>query len=58
VSVGIALSDSRGFTSAAALAQAAAEMKTVAKRQIEGRVATDRRHSRVEARSEAHFRRA
>jgi PleD family two-component response regulator len=56
VSVGIALSDSRAFTTAAALAQAAAEMKTVAKRQLERRVATDRRHSRVGARSEAHFR--
>jgi GGDEF domain-containing protein len=58
VSVGIALSDSRTFTTAAALAQAAAEMKTVAKRQVERRVALDRRHSRAEPRSEASFHRA
>jgi hypothetical protein len=58
VSAGIALSDSRSFATAAALAQAAAEMKTVAKRQIERRVATDRRHSRAEVHSEEHFRRA
>jgi len=58
VSVGIALSDSRAFTTAAALAQAAAEMKTVAKRQIERRVALDRRHARVDLRSEASFRRS
>jgi PleD family two-component response regulator len=58
VSVGIALSDARAFSTAAALAQAAAEMKTVAKRQIERRVALDRRHARVESRSEVSFRRS
>jgi DNA-binding response OmpR family regulator len=59
VSVGIALSDSRVFPSAAALAQAAAEMKTVAKRESGGRVALDRRHAtatRVELRPEASLR--
>ena len=58
VSVGIAVSDARGFTTAAALAQAAAEMKTVAKRQIERRVALDRRHARAESHPEANFRRS
>jgi PleD family two-component response regulator len=58
VSVGIALSDSRVFPTAAALAQAAAEMKTVAKRQGEQRVALDRRHARLESRAEAEFRRS
>jgi hypothetical protein len=47
------------FPSAAALAQAAAEMKTVAKRESGGRVALDRRHAtatRVELRPEASLR--
>ncbi|HEV2251280.1 MAG TPA: response regulator [Candidatus Limnocylindria bacterium] len=52
VSVGIALSDSRAFPTAAALAQAAAEMKTVAKRQRGGRVAVDRRQARAASRSQ------
>ena len=58
VSVGIALSDARAFTTAAALAQAAAEMKSVAKRQIERRVALDRRHSRPELPAGVDFRRS
>ena len=58
VSVGIALSDARAFPTAAALAQAAAEMKTVAKRQSEGRVAVDRRRRSEHTRVEAHFRRS
>jgi len=45
VSVGIARSDSRAFPTAAALAQAAAEMKSVAKAQSGARVALDRRHA-------------
>jgi PleD family two-component response regulator len=58
VSVGVALSSTRAFTTAAALAQAAAEMKTVAKRQTERRVALDRRHARAESPAEASFRRS
>ena len=58
VSVGIALSDARAFPTAAALAQAAAEMKTVAKRQSGGRVAVDRRRRSEQTRVEAHFRRS
>lgn len=45
VSVGIARSDSRAFPTAAALAQAAAEMKSVAKAQSGRRVAIDRRRA-------------
>jgi PleD family two-component response regulator len=58
VSVGIAVSDTQAFPTAAALAQAAAEMKTVAKRQGESRVALDRRHTRGDSRQEADFRRS
>ena len=58
VSVGIALSDARAFPTAAALAQAAAEMKTVAKRQSDGRVAVDRRRRSEHTRVEANFRRS
>ena len=58
VSVGIALSNSRTFPTAAALAQAAAEMKTVAKHQSGRRVALDRRHMSPESRREANFRRS
>ena len=58
VSAGIALSDARAFVTAAALAQAAAEMKTVAKRESARRVAVDRRHTRAEPRAEANFRRS
>jgi len=58
VSVGIARSDARAFPTAAALAQAAAEMKTVAKRQSGQRVALDRRGPRAESRAEAHSRRS
>src|SRR5256714_2726735 len=46
LSVGIAMSDAKAFPTAAALAQTAAEMKTVAKRQHDAHVATDRRHLR------------
>ena len=55
VSVGIALSDLRAFPTAAALAQAAAEMKIVAKKQRDGRVAIDRRHVSNVSRAEANF---
>ena len=58
VSVGIALSDLRAFPTAAALAQAAAEMKTVAKKQRDGRVAVDRRHMSNASRAEAHLSRS
>ena len=58
VSVGIALSDSRTFPTAAALAQAAAEMKTVAKRQSGQRVALDRRHAQVGSHSGADLHRS
>jgi PleD family two-component response regulator len=58
VSAGIALSDSRAFPTAAALAQSAAEMKTVAKSQSGGRVALDRRHTKTSAHSEANYRRS
>jgi GGDEF domain-containing protein len=58
VSAGIALSDSRVFPTAAALAQAAAEMKTVAKGQSGHRVALDRRHTKTATHSEAHLRRS
>ena len=53
VSVGITLSDKRTFPSAAALAQAAAEMKAVAKRQTTQRVALDRRQTAAERAPEA-----
>jgi diguanylate cyclase (GGDEF)-like protein len=58
VSVGIALSDLRAFPTAAALAQAAAEMKTVAKKEREGRVAVDRRHPGTGSHPEANYRRS
>ena len=60
VSVGIAHSDARVFPTAAALAQAAAEMKSVAKAQSGGRVALDRRRTarHAESRPEAHLRRS
>ncbi|MDQ6857956.1 MAG: response regulator [Chloroflexota bacterium] len=58
VSAGIALSDSRAFPTAAALAQAAAEMKTVAKGQNGHRVALDRRHTKPATHSEGNFRRS
>jgi PleD family two-component response regulator len=58
VSVGIALSDRGPFSTAAALAQAAAEMKTVAKRQSERRVALDRRQARGDVQPEAQYRRS
>ena len=58
VSVGIALSDLRRFSTAAALAQAAAEMKTVAKQQSERRVALDRRQARKATQPEAQDRRS
>ncbi len=58
VSAGIAMSDSRVFPTAAALAQAAAEMKTVAKGQSGHRVALDRRHSKPTTQSEGNFRRS
>ncbi len=58
VSVGIALSDLQAFPTAAALAQAAAEMKTVAKRQRDRRVAVDRRHIGPGSNAEANFRRS
>jgi PleD family two-component response regulator len=58
VSVGIALSDLRAFPTAAALAQAAAEMKTVAKSQRDRRVAVDRRHVGTGSHAEASFRRS
>ena len=54
VSVGVALSGSDMFGTAAALAQTAAEMKGVAKAQPGNRVAIDRRNADVMARSEAH----
>jgi len=57
-SVGIALSDLGPFSTAAALAQAAAEMKTVAKRQSERRVALDRRQARGDVQPEAQYRRS
>ena len=58
LSVGIALSDAKAFPTAAALAQTAAEMKTVAKRQHGPHIATDRRHLREAPRPEARFRRS
>ena len=56
VSVGIALSDLRAFPTAAALAQAAAEMKTVAKKEREGHVAVDRRRVDTGSHAEANYR--
>jgi PleD family two-component response regulator len=58
VSVGIALSAAGVFPTAAALAQAAAEMKTVAKSQVERRVALDRRHTPGASPPKAEFRRS
>jgi DNA-binding response OmpR family regulator len=58
LSAGIALSDAKAFPTAAALAQTAAEMKTVAKRQQGAHVATDRRHLREAPRQEQRFRRS
>src|SRR5207245_2642867 len=54
----IVLSASSAFATAAALAQAAAERKTVAKKQHDGRVAVDRRHAGTGSRAEASFRRS
>lgn len=53
VSVGIAIAEPGAFSSAAALAQAAAEMKGVAKRKHGGHVAIDRRVA-ANLREEAH----
>jgi PleD family two-component response regulator len=58
VSVGITLSDIGVFPTAAALAQAAAEMKSVAKRQPEQHVAVDRRHTPSAPHQEGDFRRS
>ena len=55
VSVGIARSDLRTFPTAAALAQVAAEMKTVAKQRRDGRVAIDRRHEGARSHAEANL---
>ena len=54
VSVGVALSGADMFRTAAALAQAAAQMKGVAKAQADSRVAIDRRKADAMTRSEAH----
>lgn len=59
LSAGIALSDAKVFPTAAALAQTAAEMKTVAKRQHGPHIAVDRRRRLRELpREEARFRRS
>jgi PleD family two-component response regulator len=58
VSVGITLSDAGAFPTAAALAQAAAEMKSVAKSRPEQHVAVDRRHTPSDTHPEPHFRRS